>query len=163
MTNSDTIARREKLMMLGLANLVAVGFMHASPSDFMRSLPPFAQAEGKAGFTLPEDLRVAYEAVKSSDPDEAAEDNLVVFALGGRIVNEVFGGRVAARTGISVLANMFAELADCTPLPNVNGVTQIKDWMKRAAEQLPFVDLGARDRILAICQGAGLFREKTRC
>jgi len=156
MINADITARREKLMMLGFANLIATGFMHAAPSDFMRSLPPFANTEGKPGFTLPEDLRVAYEALRSDDP---ADDALVGIVC-GEIAHGLFGGRAETGIVIGTLANAFTELAERdVMLPDADGVRDVVAWMRRAAEELPATEETREKQaaLMRVCQKHHLF------
>lgn len=161
MLNADTNDRREKLMMLGFANLIAVGFLHAAPSEFMKSLPPFAQLENKKGFTLPEDLRVAYEALKSKDAQEEKADNHHIFSLAGQIAHNIFNSQAETRKVVSILSELFNDLAETTVmLPNVDGVKNIKDWMKTAAQQTGALNTKNNEikaKILNLCQGTGLF------
>lgn len=159
MTNSDTTARREKLMMLGFANLIATGFMHAAPSSFMQALPPFASVEKKIAFTLPEDLRVAYESLKSKDAQEESADNHHIFSLAGYIAHNIFKSHAETNKVISVLASLFNDLSDDIPLPNVDGVKNIKDWMKAASLKLPMISNNnqIKNEILNTCQSTGLF------
>ena len=163
MINSDITARREKLMLLGFANLIATGFMHAAPSDFMRALPPFANTEGKPGFTLPEDLRVAYEYLKSKDKKEEMEDNHHIFSLSGYIAHDIFGGQAETKKVLAILSSLFNELSDNkVMLPNVDGVENIKQWMKQVETELSLLNnknKKIKKKILNICQSTGLFLE----
>jgi hypothetical protein len=161
MINSDTTARREKLMMLGFANLIATGFMHAAPSSFMQALPPFASVEKKIAFTLPEDLRVAYESLKSKDAQEESADNHHVFSLAGHIAHDIFGGQAETKKVIAILSSLFMELSeDTVMLPNVDGVENIKQWMEKASIELGSLNnknKKIKEKILNICQETGLF------
>jgi hypothetical protein len=161
MINSDTTARREKLMMLGFANLIAVGYLHAAPSQFMQSLPPFAEIEKKPAFTLPEDLRVAYEALKSKNAQEESADNHHIFSLAGHIAHDIFKSQAETKKVIAILSSLFTELSeDTVMLPNVDGVQNVKQWMEKASIELGSLNnknKKIKEKILNICQETGLF------
>lgn len=156
--NAGRIARREKLMALALANLIVTGFMHADPSGFMRQLPPFGGT-----FTLPEDVRVAYEALSSPDPLERIGDDRHIGRVSGAIAHGVFGGSAKTETVVSTLANLFLDLTERdVMLPNVDGVTQTVNWMRQTANEYPINDVSKHHIYLIrnVCEQHYLFKKQ---